>query len=230
MKNTSLSTGILLSAILAIPATTYADYDESDAKDDCISTIKSDDRYSHFDDMRVQDNDHHSFTVTGKVNSKRDNRKHSFNCQVRHREVTSWHVNPNKTVSTHDGGSNTAAAVGAGLLGIAIIASMSSHDDDKDHDGKRDSYSSGTGGNPFDDMHYLKKECKRELRSHLDHDHGKVRILQFTHVDLYHRKLHGDGRVAFKSGGKRELSFNCEFDRSGRIHDGHYHYRQPEDN
>jgi len=179
----SLSTGIFLLVILAIPVTTYARYDESDAKNDCKRAIKSDGRYSHFADVHIKDKGHYSYLVTGKVRSGRDDRKHSFDCQVRHREVTSWHIDPVKTISSHDGGSNTAAAVGAGLLSIAIIAAISSHDDDENHDGKRDSYNSGAGSSPFDDMHYLSKECKRELRSHLDHDHGKVRILQFTYVD-----------------------------------------------
>ena len=225
----SLSTGIFLLVVLAIPVTTYANYDESDAKYDCKRAIKSDGRYSHFADMHIEDKGHHSYLVTGKARSERDDRKHSFDCQVRHREVTSWHVDPVKTVSSHDGGSNTAAAVGAGLLGIAIMAAIASQDDDKNHNSKRDSYNRGAGGDPFDDMHYLRKECKRELRSHLDHDHGKVRNLKFTYVDLHHRKLRGDGKVSFKSGGDRELSFSCEFDRRGHIHDGHYHYRRQQD-
>ena len=224
-----LSIGILLSATLAIPAITYASYDESDAKHDCKRAIKSDDRYTNFYDMHIEDQGHHSYKVNGKVRSEGDNRKHWFNCQIRHGEVTSWHVNLDSAEFSTDDDSNKAAVSGAGLLGIAVITAIASHDDDQDHDRKRDSYYSGTEGNPFDDMSFLEKQCRRELRRHLDHDHGKVHALKFTHVDLHQRKLFGDGHVSFKSGGNRELSFSCEFDRSGRVHDGHYHYRQLQD-
>ena len=223
----SWATGILLTTTLIAPATLYAGYDKHDAKDDCKRKIRHNDHYTTFHDVDVEDRRHSSFKVTGKVKSGRDGKKHYFTCKIRHREVTSWNVSPE---SVHRDNKNSAAAVGVGILGIAAIVAAARHDDDKGHDEQRHSYYSGSGGNPFDDITYLRKQCKRELRSHLKHDHGEVKKLKFSHVDLHHRRLRGDGWVDFRHGGQRDLTFNCKFDRSGRIHDGNYSYTFRSDN
>jgi hypothetical protein len=106
-------------------------------------------------------------------------------------------------------------------VGLAILAAALSGD--KDHDKKRSSYEKGENS-PFDDMAYLKQECTNELRRHLDRDHGQVRDLELTYPHLNDRTLTGNGRVSFERGGRRELSFTCDFDRRGQIRDGHYSY------
>ncbi|MEI2782353.1 MAG: hypothetical protein V9H25_14250 [Candidatus Competibacter sp.] len=87
---------------------------------------------------------------------------------------------------------------------------------DKDHDNKQNSYAKGENS-PFDDMGYLKQECANEVRRHLDRDHGSVRDLELTYPHLNGRTLTGNGRVSFERGGRRELSFTCDFDRRGRV-------------
>jgi len=225
MKSFSLlSTSFFLATAMAIPATSFASYNKDDAKHDCKSKIRSTDRYDSFHSIKVEDKRHNSFEITGKVKSNRDNKNHFFNCQIRHREITSWHVNSHPINSSNSSSHSNAAAVGAGVLGIAAVAAILKHNYDKDHDEQRDQYHSGSNKNPFDDMKYLKNECKRTLRSHLNHDHGTVNKLKLEHTHLDHRKLRGDGWVSFRQGRTHDLSFTCKFDRNGRIHDGHYRY------
>jgi hypothetical protein len=132
--------------------------------------------------------------------------------------VVSWNVSPEEI---SDSDKKTAAAVGAGVLGLAILAAAVSGD--KDHDNKRSSYEKGENS-PFDDMGYLKRECERVVSFHLNRDHGPVRDLELTHPHLNDRTLTGNGRVSFERGGRRELSFTCDFDRRGQVQDGHYSY------
>ena len=228
-KLNSWTISILLTTTLIAPATLYARYDKGDAKNDCKYKIRSNDHYSNFHDVNTEDKGHHSFKVTGKVKSDRDGKNHYFNCKIRHGEVTSWSVSPNSAHRDNKNNNNTAAAVGVGILGIAAIVAASRHDDDKEHNSRRDSYYSGSGGNPFDDITYLRKQCKRELHGHLKEDHGRINKIKFNHVDLHNRRLRGNGWVDFRHGGKRDLTFNCKFDRSGRIHDGNYSYTSKND-
>lgn len=209
---------VAIAAALASPSA-FA-YNQSDAIEDCQSKIFDDSQYSRFSsphDTTAQETGRNSYKVTGLVKD-RDKKDHRFNCRIDHREVASWNVSP-EAISDSD--KKTAAAIGAGVLGLAILAAAVSGD--KDHDNKQNSYAKGENS-PFDDMGYLKQECANEVRRHLDRDHGSVRDLELTYPHLNGRTLTGNGRVSFERGGRRELSFTCDFDRRGRVQDGHYSY------
>ena len=209
---------VAIAAVLASPSA-FA-YNQSDAIEDCQSKIFDDSQYSRFSsphDTTAQETGRNSYKVTGLVKD-RDKKDHRFNCRIDHREVASWNVSP-EAISDSD--KKTAAAIGAGVLGLAILAAAVSGD--KDHDNKQNSYAKGENS-PFDDMGYLKQECANEVRRHLDRDHGSVRDLDLTYPHLNGRTLTGNGRVSFERGGRRELSFTCDFDRRGRVQDGHYSY------
>lgn len=192
-------------------------YDKTYAIEDCQAKILSDDEYRQPNGVKAEETGRNSYKITGFVKDQ-DNQDHVFNCRVEHREVVSWNINP-KGLSESD---KKAAMVGAGIVGLALLAAAIKGD--KDHDDKQSSYDRGENS-PFDDMGYLKKECARELRRHLDQDHGQVRDLDLTHPNLHDRTLTGNGWVSFERGGHRDLSFTCEFDRRGRINDGYYNYR-----
>jgi hypothetical protein len=209
---------VAIAAVLASPSA-FA-YNQSDAIEDCQSKIFDDSQYSRFSsphDTTAQETGRNSYKVTGLVKD-RDKKDHRFNCRIEHREVASWNVSP-EAISDSD--KKTAAAIGAGVLGLAILAAAVSGD--KDHDNKQNSYAKGENS-PFDDMGYLKQECANEVRRHLDRDHGSVRDLELTYPHLNGRTLTGNGRVSFERGGRRELSFTCDFDRRGQVKDGHYSY------
>ncbi|CDH43723.1 exported hypothetical protein [Candidatus Contendobacter odensis Run_B_J11] len=195
-------------------------YNQTDAIEDCQDKIFDDSQYSRYSDahgVTAQEAGRNSYKVTGLVKD-RNKKEHRFNCRIDHREVVSWNVSPEEI---SDSDKKTAAAVGAGVLGLAILAAAVSGN--KDHDDKRSAYGRGEGSS-FDDMGYLKQECTNEVRRHLDREHGQVRDLELTHPDLNNRTLTGNGRVSFERGGHRELSFTCNFDRRGQIQDGHYSY------
>ena len=209
---------LAIAAALASPSA-FA-YNQSDAIEDCQSKIFDDSQYSRFSsphDTTAQETGRNSYKVTGLVKD-RDKKDHRFNCRIEHREVASWNVSPEQM---SDSDKKTAAAIGAGVLGLAILAAAVSGD--KDHDNKRNAYEKGESS-PFDDMGYLKQECANEVRRHLDRDHGSVRDLELTYPHLNGRTLTGNGRVSFERGGRRELSFTCDFDRRGQVKDGHYSY------
>ncbi len=219
----SITTSILLALTMTIsvPTISFAGYDKGNAEDDCKYKIRSTHQYDSFSGVKVEDKGHRSFKVTGQVRSDKDNKKHNFNCQIRHREVTSWNVSSHSV----DSDNKNAAVIGAGIVGLAAIAAIFSNSNkDDNHDEQRDHYQSGSDNNPFDDMKYLKRECRRELRSHLNHDHGRVNRIKFDRVRLNHRNLKGTGWVTFRRGEERDLNFTCRFDRNGRIHDGDYKY------
>jgi len=214
--NTVLS--IAVAAAMTSPAA-FA-YDQTDAIDDCQSKIFDDSQYSRYSGahgVTAQETGRNSYKVSGLVKD-RDKKDHRFNCRIDHREVVSWNVSPEQI---SDSDKRTAAAVGAGILGLAMIAAVASGD--KNHDDKRGTYDRGENA-AFDDMGYLKQECTNEVRRHLDRDHGPVRDLELSYPHLNGRTLTGNGRVSFERGGHRDLSFTCEFDRRGRVQDGHYSY------
>lgn len=218
--NKQLTRCLSLAIAAAMASPTAFAYNQSDAIADCQDKIFDDSQYSRFSGphgVTAQETGRHSYTVTGLVKD-RSQKDHRFNCRTDHREVVSWNVSP-EAISDSD--KKTAAAVGAGILGLAILAAAVSGN--KDHDNKRSSYERGENS-PFDDMEYLKQECERVLSFHLNRDHGQVRDLELTYPHLNGRTLTGNGRVFFERGGRRELSFTCDFDRRGQIHDGHYSY------
>ena len=224
---------ITLGAAVAIAlgsATAQARYDEHDAQRDCEDKLSQDSRFEGWRGVQVDRNGSQNYTVTGKVRMQGE-RDPSFVCRIRHKEVVSWHINSRHGHNNdHDGSdAGTAAAVGAGVLGLAILAAASSDSDNSDnnrsHYQSRDNYQSGNGS-AFSDMHYLKKECKHNIRHHLRQDHGQIEYLDLNQVHLSGRRLRGDGEVGFRNGydRRRHLSLTCEFDRNGRIYDGTYHY------
>lgn len=218
--NKQLTGCLSLTLVAAMASPTAFAYNQSDAIADCQDKIFDDSQYSRFSGphgVTAQETGRHSYTVTGLVKD-RSQKDHRFNCRIDHREVVSWNVSP-EAISDSD--KKTAAAVGAGILGLAILAAAVSGD--KDHDNKRNAYEKGENS-PFDDMGYLKQECANEVRRHLDRDHGAVRDLELTYPHLNGRTLTGNGRVSFERGGRRELSFTCDFDRRGQVKDGHYSY------
>jgi hypothetical protein len=219
--NKQLKSGLSLAiaAAMMTSPTAFA-YDQTDAIEDCQDKIFDDSQYSRYSGAHgatAQEIGRNSYKVSGLVKD-RDKKDHRFNCRIDHREVVSWNVSPEEI---SDSDKKTAAAVGAGVLGLAILAAAVSGN--KDHDDKRGSYEKGERS-PFDDMGYLKQECTNEVRRHLDRDHGPVRDLELTHPHLNDRTLTGNGRVSFERGGHRELSFTCDFDRRGQVQDGHYSY------
>jgi len=221
----------LIGAALCISLATssaYARYDEHDAKRDCERKVEQDSRYDGLRNIEVDDQGHDSYRVTGKVRMQGNDA--SFNCRIRHREVVSWNVrgghHGNNHHNNNDDDTSTAVAVGAGVLAVAAIAALaasSDDDNDRDHNTARNQHLSGND-NPFEDTQFLRKECKHEIRRHLRQDHGKVDHLRLSQVHLSGRTLRGDGEVQFDYGRARDLSFSCDFDRRGRIHDGRYHY------
>lgn len=157
---------VAIAAVLASP-TAFA-YDQTDAIEDCQDKIFDDSQYSRYSGAHgatAQEMGRNSYKVTGLVKG-RDKKDHRFNCRIDHREVVSWNVSPEEI---SDADKKKAAAVGAGILGLAILAAAVSGD--KDHDDKRSSYGKGENS-PFDDMGYLQRECTNEVRRHLDRDHG----------------------------------------------------------
>jgi len=224
---------ITLSAAVALTlgaATAQARYDERDAKRDCEDKLSQDSRYEGWRGVQVERNGNHNFTISGKVRMQGESDPR-FTCRIRHKEVVSWHINSRHHGNDHDDNSaGTAAAIGAGVLGLAILAAATSDNDDNNgndsnHLTSRNNYQSGNG-NAFEDKRYLRQECKRNIRQHLNRDQGRVERLSLNHVHLSGRHLRGDAEVQFRDdyGHGRSLSFNCGFDRNGRIYDGTYHY------
>jgi len=232
---------ITLSAAVALTlgaATAQARYDERDAKRDCEDKLSQDSRYEGWRSVQVDRNGNHNFTITGKVRMQGETDPR-FTCRIRHKEVVSWHIDSRHHGNDHDGNGSGAgaAAIGAGVLGLAILAATTSGDDNNNepvdlseadrgrYNTSRNNYQSGNGY-AFEDKQYLRQECKRNIRHHLNSDHGRVKRLSLSHVHLSGRSLRGDGDVLFRDdyGRERSLSFTCDFDRNGRIYDGSYHY------
>lgn len=226
IESRNLKLGLAIATLMAAPAA-FA-YNDSSARSDCINKVAHwGSSYSSPHDVRVDETGHKSYNVTGKVND-RDGREHRFDCRVENREVVSWNVS-SAHKDRHDGNSSgKALAIGAGVVGaaalIALLASSKSKSDDPEHEEKRNTYNAGKES-PFEDMRYLKTECKRMLTAHLNNDHGDVRRLDIASAHLNGRTLGGDGSVTFGGDSERSLNFSCAFDRAGNIYDGTYSYR-----
>lgn len=211
--------GALLTLALAAPGGALA-YDKDSAIDDCQSKIFDDDRYQDANGTTALETGRNSYKVTGLVKD-RHNKDHRFNCRIENREVVSWNVSP-EGLSSSD---KKAAMIGAGIIGLAAIAAAVSQD--KEHNDKHSSYDRGEGS-ALDDMGYLKKECANELRNNLQGDYGDVSDVKLMHPYLNGRTLTGNGRVAFQDGDTKDITFSCDFDRRGGIHDGHYNMIGPD--
>jgi len=218
MKLTTIKKGTLaLIAMMATTATTYA-Y-EVDAKDACAMSIISS-GYEKLHDIRAVDKGHNSYKVTGTAKSPDDNKRHNFVCNYRHGSVKNWTMtkltnNHNKRPSgksnSHHSSKHDKVMMGAGILAIAAIAAAANNEKHKHH---------ATGGNPFHDRRYLKRECRHNIKHHIE----MAKRVKITSAHLHNRKLSGSGIVVFDDGYERALTYTCDFDRRGRIHDGHYHF------
>lgn len=210
-------------SLLAAPAAfAYGDFN---ARLDCFSKVAPfGSEYSSPQDVRSEETGQNSFNVNGKVNDKQGN-KRNFDCRIEHKEVVSWNVSHDDSDKKKDK-TGKMLAIGAGIVGVAALAAIvaNSKSDDQSHDDSRTTYNSGKS-NPFDDMRYLRNECRRVVRQHLIRDHGAVEDLDLDQANLNGRVLSGDGRVSFEAGGARNLTYTCNFDRGGNIYDGNYSYR-----
>jgi hypothetical protein len=218
---------LALAAVLVAPSA-FA-YNDFSARSDCIGKVAGwGSQYSSAHDVQVSETGYKSYSVNGKVND-REGRERRFDCRVENREVVSWNVSSDS--DNHDKKNHgKALAIGAGIVGVAAVIGIlaananKAKSDDPEHDEKRKTYNAGKEP-PFDDMRFLRTECKRVLTAHLNADHGDVQRLNLDNADLTGRTLSGDGSVTFASGGERILSFSCAFDRAGTIYDGNYTYR-----
>ena len=218
MKLTKLTKVALLLTVM-ITSTTASQGYKVDAEDACaMSIIES--GYSKMKDLKTVDRGHGKFRVTGSVKSPDDRRRHNFVCNYRYNQVANWNLikqggsTHNRSADNSNGHSrhNNNAAIGAGILAIAAIAAAANNDKSKNH---------AAGGNPFNDRHYLKRECRHNIKHHIE----MAKKVKFTSAHLQNRRLSGEGYVIFEDGYERSLTYSCDFDRRGNIHDGHYRYR-----
>ena len=233
---TAASAGLLGMLLGAAPLPALAGYDERDAVRDCEREIVDRYGYQEFRDVDTDGKGHDSYKVTGSLRIKHGDDR-SFSCRIKHKEVVSVNVSGGGHHGSHDddddddSGMGTAAAVGAGVLGLAVLAAaISGSDDATGNDdsqaAKRAEYSAGNGASPMSDRSYLLNECSAELKAHIAHDHGAVDSVELQQSRLDDRTLEGSGLVFFRSGGERHFDYSCDFDRQGRVHDGSYHYWQ----
>jgi len=179
----------------------------------CTSKVmhKGHGQYWGFSNREAVDKGHNNYKVTGTLESKSTKGQHHFSCNVRHGEVVRWRVR-----KPHgSGNSNNAAAVGAGILAIAAIAAAANNDKHENH---------AHGASAFDDMRYLKRQCKQNIRRHISHDDQAVKSIHLDTAHLHNRTLVGNGGVIFRRGGGADISYKCKFDRRGQIYDGHYRF------
>ncbi|KAE9625325.1 hypothetical protein GL272_14000 [Aeromonas veronii] len=212
----------VISLFVAPEAFAYGDFN---ARIDCFSKVAPfGSEYSSPQDVRSDETGLNSFNVSGKVNDKQGN-KHNFDCRIEHKEVVSWNVSHDDSGKKKNK-TGKVLAIGAGIVGVAALAAIiaSSKSGDQTHDDSRTTYNSGKA-NPFDDMRYLRSECRRVVRQHLVRDHGAVDDLDLEQANLNGRILSGEGRVLFEAGSAHNLTYTCNFDRSGNVYDGNYNYR-----
>ena len=182
----------------------------------CSNVLAYSAKYDLPSNLHVVDKGHHSYNVTGTVKAVSDNSKHQFKCDIRHGEVVNWKV----TKASKHSDKDAAIAAGAGLLAIVAIAAAANND--KHHNNRHKNHA--TGGSAFDDMRYLKKQCKQNIRHHLANEDQAVKKIHLDTTHLNHRTLRGEGGVLFRRGGGYDISYECKFDRNGRIYDGHYRF------
>jgi hypothetical protein len=217
MKLTQMKRVSFVLAAMLITTVAQA-YNKQDAKYDCINKIIQNGHSQYFSptDIRIEDRGHRSYKVRGKVVYKIDEITYPFTCKVRHGEVVDWRV----TASSKHSDKDAAIAAGAGLLAVVAIAAAAN--DDKHHNNRHENHA--TGGSAFDDMRYLKKQCKQNIRRHIAHEDQAVKKIHLDTTHLNRRTLRGEGGVLFKRGGGSDISYECKFDRNGRIYDGHYRF------
>lgn len=210
--------GLLLAAMMTTWA--YA-YNEMNAKGDCIHAIERGGEYHKTSNKHAKSKGHKSYKVTGNIRSRRDSSIHKFSCNIKHGRVVNWHVSNHASGGSHN---NNAASVGAGILAIAAMAAIANSADKHATHNTSHYNDYDTGGSAFDDMHYLKKQCRQNLRHHISRAHGRVSKLKLDTAHLHRKSLNGRGYVIFTDGYERDLDYNCVFDYRGQIRDGHYQF------
>ena len=211
-------TGVVL-ALLLTTTSAYA-YNEMNAKGDCIHAVERGGQYHKPSNKHAKSQGHKSYKVTGDIRSRHDNSTHRFSCNIKHGRVVNWHVANHASGGSHN---NNGASVGAGIIAIAAMAALAnSGDKHATHTNRYNDYD--TAGNAFDDMRYLKKQCRQNLRHHINRAHGRVSKIKFDTAHLHRRSLSGRGYVVFERGGERDMDYNCEYDYRGNIRDGHYNF------
>lgn len=215
MKLTKLKSVALVLTVMVTSATATQAY-KIDAQDACAMQLISN-GYQKMQDLKTVDKGHGKFKVTGSVKSRDDGKRHNFVCNYRYNRVANWSLVDTRrgTQNRPTGHSNhdKNVAIGAGILAIAAIAAAANNDKDKAH---------AAGGNPFNDRRYLKRECRHNLKHHIE----MAKKVKLTSAHLQNRRLSGEGFVTFDDGYERSLTYSCDFDRRGRIHDGNYHFRR----
>jgi hypothetical protein len=204
--------------IVAVAASSSAYANSSMAVAECQAAVQNDSRFNGARDTNAHQVSKGVFKVTGLVQDER-NRDHRYTCRYEYGEVVSYNVTDSSVAESNQ----KAAAVGAGLIGLAAVAAIVKHEDDENHRKNRDSYYKGNNY-AFDDRNYLKRECSEEVRAHIDRDHGKVASIDLQAPYVHDRVMSGTGEVYFRNGGSRELRYTCNFDRGGQIYDGRYSY------
>jgi hypothetical protein len=204
-------------ALAAVPTITHAGSGQAVAA--CEAAVQNDYRFSNARESRAQEVGRDAYVVTGIVKTQ-DERDHRYSCRYEYGEVVSYNATEAAAAKSNN---NTAAAVGAGVIGLAAIAAIAKHENDQHHRKNRDAYNRGDNY-AFDDRNYLKRECEQEVRAHIDRDHGKVASIDLQAPYVHDRVMTGTGEVYFRNGGSRELRYSCNFDRSGEIYDGRYTY------
>jgi hypothetical protein len=200
--------GLLVAAMLM--TTSLHAYNEMNAIRDCAVKLGQGGEYNNMSNQKAVNLGHTSYTVTGNVKAIRNNSTHKFTCNIRHKEIINLNVNDKH----HKNNSYQTSAMGVGTLGLHKYSS-SQNDRYNNH---------STGGDPFDDMKYIKRQCRKNIHHYINRDHGSVEKIRFESAYLHNRKLTGRGYVVFKRGGERDLNYSCDFDRRGEIYDGHYGY------
>lgn len=214
---------VALALFLGLPPPARAKDDDHDAIRDCERQVNRQEGATDFKSLSARARGSHDYAVSGQARRSGSQHWRSFQCQVRHGEVTSWHMGHGHH-DDDDGGSDAAAiAIGAGVLGVALIAAAAgaAGSDDPSYDKRRNDWNAY---DPFADPQALREECRKELQRHLRHDHGEVSRVELGESHLQGRQLAGHGQVSWASGEFSRITYTCQYDRTARVVDGDYRY------
>lgn len=225
-RSLAFSVSLALALQLGLPLPARADYDQRDAIRDCEHRVNRHEGSSEFKNLVAEARGRHDYAVSGRTRRAGSDDWSPFQCTVRHGEVTSWNIGRGHHDDEDDDGGDAAKAVaiGAGVLGVALIAAAAASaagDDAPRYDKRRDDWHSY---DPFADPQALRSECQQELVRHLRHDHGPVSDVRLADAHLQGRQLADHGEVSWASGEFSKITYTCQYDRTGRVVDGDYRY------
>lgn len=223
LRLSALTLPLAATALALLPmAQALARYDDRDAQRTCEREIRRHYGYNDIRNSTAQHEGQSRYTVRGEivVHGGKDQR---YICKISHEEVTGLKLlDLDKHNGSSDHDKNTAAAVGVGVLGLALLAAAAS--DKSQPEDAPYQWQDRTDGRPFDDYEQLKQACAHELRRHLKAEHGPVDRMAIQTAVLHDRQLSGNAHIAWRDGNDADLKYDCAFDRSARIYDGKYHY------